>query len=111
RPLHVRSLRMAFAVIREVPPDGYDPSPRNYDAINERLVHAQAPDGLNIHHAGLDEDAGVSRIVKLWETREQGKAYDEDHVMPAVWEVVGEDMGRPSRDTVYELHHVAHPAG
>ena len=102
---------MAFAFIREFLIDGNDRSTRNYDAINERLVHAQAPDGLIIHYAGFDEDAGVFRIVNLWETREQGKAYDEDHVMPAVWEVVGEDMGRPSRDTVYELHHVAHPAG
>ena len=63
---------MAFAFIREFPIDGNDRSTRNYDAINERLVHAQAPDGLIIHYAGFDEDAGVFRIVNLWETREQG---------------------------------------
>jgi hypothetical protein len=35
-----------------------------------------------IHFAGFDEDAGVFRIVNIWETREQGQAYRDEHVMP-----------------------------
>ena len=101
---------MAFVFIREFPVQGNDRSTRNYDAINERLVHTKAPDGLILHYAGFDEDAGVFRIVNIWDTREQGKAYDENQVMPAVRDVVGEDMGqRPLREAVYELHHVAKP--
>ena len=101
---------MAVAFVREFKIVGNDRSTRNYDAINDRLVHTQAPEGLIVHYAGFDEDAGVFRIVNLWETREQGEAYDMDHVMPAVREVVGDDMGQaPSREAVYDLHHVARP--
>lgn len=101
---------MAIAFIREFKFQGNDRSTSNYDAINEKLVHDEAPAGLILHYAGFDEDADVFRIVNVWETREQGKAYDEQRVMPAVREVVGEDIGEPpSREASYELHHVAKP--
>lgn len=101
---------MAVAFIEEFPIQGDDRTTRNYDAVNEKLVHDEAPDGLIIHYAGFDEDAGVFRIVTLWETREQGEAYSENRVMPAVREVIGEGQGvPPSREGVYELHNVAKP--
>jgi hypothetical protein len=101
---------VAVAFIEEFKIDGDDRTTSNYDGVNERLTQADAPDGLIIHYAGFDEDAGVFRIVTLWETREQGQAYNDDHVMPAVREVIGEGQGaRPSREAVYELHNVAKP--
>jgi hypothetical protein len=67
-------------------------------------------EGVARGYAGFDEDAGVFRIVTVWETREQGQAYNDDHVMPAVRDVIGEGQGAPpTREAVYELHNVARP--
>jgi hypothetical protein len=102
---------MAVAFVQEFKIEGSDRSTTNYDAINERLAHnVEAPAGLIIHFAGFDEDAGVFRIVNVWETREQGQDYLDNHVMPAVRELIPEGQGAPpARETVYELHHVAKP--
>lgn len=102
---------MAFAFVQEFKIQDSDRSTSNYDVINDRLTHnKEAPHGLVIHYAGFDEDAGVFRIVNVWETREQGRAYHDEQVMPVVREVVGDADGRaPERETVYELHHVAKP--
>jgi hypothetical protein len=101
---------MAFAFITEFPIQGDDRSTTNYDAVNDRLTNEEAPDGLVLHYAGFDEEAGVFRVVNVWETKAQGQAYLDDKVMPAVREVMGESMGAPpSRQGTYELHHVAKP--
>ena len=99
---------MAVAFIQEFPIT--DRSTKNYDAVNERLTENQeAPEGLLIHFAGFDDEDGVFRIVNVWETREQGQAYLDDHVMPAVRAVLGDPPGgaAPTRQGFYELHHVA----
>ena len=99
---------MAVAFIQEFPIT--DRSTKNYDAVNERLTENQeAPEGLLIHFAGFDDEDGVFRIVNVWETREQGQAYLDDHVMPAVRTVLGDPPGGepPTRQGSYELHHVA----
>lgn len=101
---------MAVAFITEFPIQGDDRTTTNYDAINERLTNEEAPEGLILHYAGFDEEAGVFRAVNIWETQAQGQAYRDDKVMPTVREVLGEDMGTPpSRQGSYELHHVAKP--
>jgi hypothetical protein len=101
---------MAFAFITEFPIQGDDRTTTTYDAVNERLTDEEAPSGLVLHYAGFDEDAGVFRIVNVWETKAQGQAYLDDKVMPAVRAVMGDDMGAPpSREGSYELHHVAKP--
>jgi hypothetical protein len=69
---------------------GDDRTAINYDAVNRGLSQSEAPNGLLIHFAGFDEDAGVFRIVNVWETREQGQAYHDEHVMPVVRDVMGE---------------------
>ncbi len=88
-----------------------DRSTTNYDAVNERLTaNQEAPEGLLIHFAGFDDDAGVFRIINVWGTREQGQAYLDERVLPAVRAVLGEDPSggiRPAREGSYELHHVA----
>ena len=101
---------MAFAFVTEFPIEGSDRSTTNYDAINDRLAHEQAPDGLVVHFAGFDEEAGVFRVVNIWDTREQGQDYLENRILPAVREVLGEGGGRePSRQGSYELHHLLDP--
>jgi hypothetical protein len=101
---------MAVAFITEFAIEGDDRTTTNYDAVNERLTNDPAPDGLILHYAGFDEEAGVFRVVNVWETQEQGQAYRDDEVLPAVRDVLGEKGGRaPSREGWHELHHVAKP--
>jgi hypothetical protein len=99
---------MAVAFIQEFAIS--DRGTANYDAVNERLTKNQpAPEGLLIHFAGFDDEDRVFRIVNVWETREQGEAYLDEHVMPAVHAVLGdvEWPAPPTRQGFYELHHVA----
>ena len=104
---------MAVCFITEFPIQGDDRSTTNYDAVNEKLTNNKAaPEGLIIHYAGFDEDAGVFRITNVWQTKEQGQTYHDNNVMDAVRDVFGgePDPSRaPTRDSTYELHHVALP--
>ena len=57
----------------------------NYDAVNKRRTNSRAAsEGLLIHFAGFDDEDGVFRIVNVWERREHGRTYFDEHVMPAV---------------------------
>lgn len=86
---------MAVAFIQEFAIS--DRGTANYDAVNERLTKNQpAPEGLLIHFAGFDDEDGVFRVVNVWETREQGQAYLDEQVMPAVHAVLG-DVEWPRR--------------
>jgi hypothetical protein len=100
---------MAVAFVQEFEIEGDDRTTTNYDAVNERLTQEDAPAGLLIHFAGFDEDAGVFRIVNVWETRQQGQQYLDEKVLPTVREVLPGGGRPPERETAYELHHVAKP--
>jgi len=100
---------MSYAFVTEFPIEGSDRSTTNYDAINDKLVHEQAPEGLVVHYAGFDEDAGVFRVVNVWETREQGQNYLDNRIMPVVRELLGDGSRQPSRQGSYELHHLVDP--
>jgi hypothetical protein len=100
---------MAVAFVQEFEIEGDDRTTTNYDAVNERLTQEDAPAGLLIHFAGFDEDAGVFRIVNVWETRQQGQQYLDEKVLPTVREVLPGGGRPPERETAYELHHVAMP--
>ena len=101
---------MAVVFIQEFTADpGGDRDTSNYDAVAEKLSRGPSPDGLIVHTAGYDEDAGVFRIVDVWRTREQGQAFLDGVIMPAVREVIGDDLSGgepPSREAWYELHDV-----
>ena len=100
---------MTVAFVQEFKIEGNDRSTNNYDAVNERLTQEEAPEGLLIHFPGFDEDAGVVRVVNLWETREQGQRDLDEKILPTVREVVPRGGRSPDRETAYDLHHVAKP--
>jgi hypothetical protein len=98
---------MPVVFVQEFAIEGDDRSTTNYDAISERLnVDADPPAGLIVHTAGFDEDAGVFRIMDVWETKEDVDRFMRERVMPIVQELMaGDSAGAPpSREGSYELH-------
>ena len=83
-------------------------------AVSERLFAADPIRALRLTRylrtrrvdVGFDEDAGVFRVVNVWDSREQGQAYLDDRILPAVREVLGEGARQPARQGGYELHHL-----
>ena len=82
-----------------------DRSTTNYDAISERLRGGPPAEGLIIHTAGFDDDAGVFRIFDVWGSEEQVVAFQE-RVLELVREMAPADGAGPTRTTIYELHDV-----
>ena len=60
---------MAIAYVQEFEIKDGDTSTTNYDAVVGALNLQGAPDGLLIHTAGFDLDAGVFRIFGRPESR------------------------------------------
>jgi hypothetical protein len=100
---------MPVAFVQEFTVDPGDHSTTNYDAVAARLgdIH---PDGLIIHTAGFDDDAGVFRILDVWQTREHAQRFIDEQLMPIIEELMTSqpdgNAGPPQRETFYELHHV-----
>jgi hypothetical protein len=100
---------MAVAFVQEFHVDPGDRSTTNYDAVAARLgdVH---PDGLLIHTAGFDDDAGVFRIFDVWQSEAQGRRFIDEQLMPIIEELMASqpegNAGPPQRETFYELHDV-----
>jgi hypothetical protein len=99
---------MPVVFVQEFAIDGDDRSTTNYDAVTERLgVDADPPAGLIVHTAGFDEEAGVFRILDVWETKEDGERFVQGRLMPIVQELMaGDSGGAPSREGSYELHGI-----
>jgi hypothetical protein len=102
---------VAVAYLQEFQIQGGDTSTTNYDAVVAALDLQAAPDGLLIHTAGFDHDAGVFRIFDVWETREQGEKFINERLNPiiepmaaAAAEKGDTTFAPPSRETWYELH-------
>lgn len=100
---------MAVAYVQEFKIVDGDTSTTNYDAVMEKLKLATAPDGLVVHTAGFDHDAGVFRIFDVWETREQGDRFTNETLQPILDEIMAahpnpESLTQPDRETWYELH-------
>jgi hypothetical protein len=92
-----------------------DRSTNNYDFVAGKVGDGPF-DGLIVHTAGFDDDAGVFRILDVWETREQAERFLAEHVQPLIEQ--GPDafpnpdgFTMPSRDGFYELHDVVGAAG
>ena len=101
---------MAIAYLQEFEIKDGDTSTANYDAVAAALDLSDAPDGLLIHTAGFDHDAGVFRIFDVWETRAHGEKFIGDRLTPIIESMAGaaaqsgEDFAPPSREGWYELH-------
>jgi hypothetical protein len=103
---------MAVAFVQEFEVEAGDRSTTNYDAVAARLGDAR-PDGLLVHTAGFDDDAGVFRIFDVWESQEQARRFIDEQLMPVVNELMAGQpegtSGAPQRETFYELHDVVRP--
>jgi len=102
---------MAVAFVQEFAIQGGDTSTTNYDAVVAALDLQEAPDGLLIHTAGFDHDAGVFRIFDVWETREHGERFIRERLDPitqpmaqAAQESGDASFAPPTREGWYELH-------
>jgi hypothetical protein len=100
---------MAIAYIQEFAIRDGDTSSDNYDAVVAALELQDTPDGLIVHTAGFDLDAGVFRIFDVWESRAQGQRFIDEQLNPVIEPMMaaGNDgFAPPTRDGWYELHDV-----
>jgi hypothetical protein len=102
---------MAIAFIQEFPIVDGDMSTTNYDAVAAKLdLQGASPQGLLLHSAGFDHDAGVFRIFDVWQTREDGERFMTEQLEPIIESMIaaatasGEDFAPPAREGWYELH-------
>ena len=102
---------MAIAYVQEFEIKDGDTSTTNYDAVTAALNLQDAPEGLLIHTAGFDLDAGLFRIFDVWETRAHGEKFIKERLNPiiepmlaAAAENPNANLDPPSREAWYELH-------
>ena len=102
---------MAVAFVQEFRSEAGDTSTTNYDAVVAKLdLHEAVPQGLLLHSAGFDHDAGVFRIFDVWQTREDGERFTKEKLEPIIEGMIaaaiesGEDFAPPAREGWYELH-------
>jgi hypothetical protein len=100
-----------IAFIQEFPIVDGDTSTTNYDAVVAKLgLQGAAPQGLLLHSAGFDHDAGVFRIFDVWQTREDGERFTKEKLEPIIEAMAGaaaesgEEFAPPAREGWYELH-------
>jgi len=78
----------------------------NYDAVAERIrIDSDPPEGLIVHSASPMEGGGV-RIVDIWESQEDLERFEEERLMPAVREVLGDPGGPAQRRDITQIHHL-----
>ena len=103
---------MAIAFIQEFPIVDGDTSTTNYDAVVSKLdLQGSVPQGLLLHSAGFDADAGVFRIFDVWQTREDGERFMTEQLEPIIESMIaaatenGEDFAPPAREVVRAARH------
>jgi hypothetical protein len=103
---------MSVAFVQEWDLEGDDRSTTNYDLVASKLgEQGGTPEGLLAHAAGFSEDAGVFRILDVWESKEQAQKFLDETLMPIVTEFLSgqRDAGPPTRQYFYELHDFVSP--
>jgi hypothetical protein len=96
---------MAVAFIQEFPIVTNETT--NYDAIDAELdVEHNPVDGLILHTAGFDHDAGVFRIFDVWADAGSAKSFYEGKLAPLIAKVFANDPNAapPTREASYELY-------
>jgi len=99
---------MAVVYIQEFPSG--DRSTTNYDWVADKIGDGPF-DGLIAHTAGFDDEAGVFRILDVWESREDAERFLAEQVQPLVEGGPQafpnpDNFTEPTRDGFYDLHHV-----
>jgi quinol monooxygenase YgiN len=99
---------MPVAYVQEFDIVDGDTSTTNYDSITEKLGNEPGVQGLIVHTAGFDHDAGVFRILDVWESADALKRFREERLGPVIEELMARNPGAtpPQRETSYELHNV-----
>jgi hypothetical protein len=78
-----------------------------YEQVTEKIFGQypmradQAPDGLRMHSAGTGEDGWY--VYDIWDSPEHFQRFAEQHVGPAMAEVVGEG-GPPPQPQFFPVH-------
>lgn len=96
---------MAVAFIQEFPIVTNET--KNYDAIDAELDPEHNPvDGLILHTAGFDHDAGVFRIFDVWSDADSARRFYEEKLGPLIAKVFANDpeASPPTREASYELY-------
>ena len=77
----------------------------SYDAVNEKLnMPDDPPDGL-LSHAVAPMEGGGMRFWEVWESEEHMWRFEDERLMPAIREVVGDDPDEPGpHSQIAELH-------
>ena len=101
---------MAVVYIQEFPIG--DRTTTNYDWVADKIGNGPF-DGLIAHTAGFDDEAGVFRILDVWETREAAERFLAEHVQPLIEQGPQafpnpDSFAEPTRDGFYDLHHEVH---
>jgi hypothetical protein len=87
-----------------------DRTTTNYDFVADKIGDGPFQ-GLIVHTAGFDDDAGVFRILDVWESQEDAERFIAEHVQPLIEQGPGafpnpDAFAEPTREGFYELHHV-----
>ena len=103
---------MAVAFIQEFKIVDGDTSTRNYDAVAEKIGRGPI-EGLIVHTAGFDTEAGVFRIFDVWESAEALRRFYDETLTPTIEEMMAGAANDPSltppdREGTYELHDELH---
>lgn len=93
---------MAVRVIVQLP-EGL--GPEGYDRVAEQAMADGPPRGLILHSAG-DDGSGNFTVVDIWESEDDLRRFEEERLLPAIVNVVGEGADRGDRPAVTELHNL-----
>ncbi len=101
---------MAVVYVQEFAVEDGNWSTANYDFAKEQ-IGGDAIDGLIVHTAGFDKDAGVFRIMDVWESQAQAERFIAERVQPLMQQGLEalpdpENATPPTREAFYELHDV-----
>lgn len=100
---------MPVALVQEFKIRNDDRTTTNYDHIVERLdLGSNPPVGLITHTAGWDEQAGVFRIVAIWNSADEAQTFMRDQLGPILAEgpIKPVEREEPDLESMYELHHI-----
>ncbi len=96
---------MPISMLQEMPNNTLE----NYDAVTSKAgIESDPPEGL-IFHAAAEMEGGGVRIFNVWESRDALERFQEERLLPAIREHLGELPPRPEQK-ITEVHHLVAPS-